>query len=105
MEPRNYFNKVTSAKNLLDLECLISFSGIITFKKSTDLRNVVKYVPMEKMLIETDSPYLAPIPHRGKKCEPSMVRLTAQKLAEIKNLPFEKVAEVTTANSKRFFQI
>ncbi len=55
------------AKNLLDLECLISFSGIITFKKSTDLRNVVKYVPMEKMLIETDSPYLSPDPLRGQK--------------------------------------
>ena len=91
------------AKNLLDLECLISFSGIITFKKSTDLRNVVKYVPMEKMLIETDSPYLSPDPLRGKSNEPANVKIVAENIALIKEISFEEVANLTTKNFKKFF--
>ena len=91
------------AKNLLDLECLISFSGIITFKKSTDLRNVVKYVPMEKMLIETDSPYLSPDPFRGKSNEPANVKIVAEKIALIKKISFEEVANLTTSNFNKFF--
>jgi TatD DNase family protein len=90
-------------KNLLDLECLISFSGIITFKKSTDLRNVVKYVPMEKMLIETDSPYLSPDPFRGKSNEPANVKIVAENIALIKEISFEEVANLTTTNFKNFF--
>ena len=90
-------------KNLLDLECLISFSGIITFKKSTDLRNVVKYVPMEKMLIETDSPYLSPDPLRGKSNEPANVKIVAENIALIKEISFEEVANLTTSNFKKFF--
>lgn len=90
-------------KNLLDLECLISFSGIITFKKSTDLRNVVKYVPMEKMLIETDSPYLSPDPFRGKSNEPANVKIVAENIALIKEISFEEVANLTTINFKNFF--
>jgi TatD DNase family protein len=91
------------AKNLLDLECLISFSGIITFKKSTDLRNVVKYVPMEKMLIETDSPYLSPDPFRGKSNEPANVKIVAENIAFIKEISFEEVANLTTSNFNKFF--
>ena len=90
------------AKNLLDLECLISFSGIITFKKSTDLRNVVKYVPMEKMLIETDSPYLSPDPFRGKSNEPANVKIVAENIALIKEIALEEVANTTTKNFKKF---
>ena len=91
------------AKNLLDLECLISFSGIITFKKSTDLRNVVKYVPMEKMLIETDSPYLSPDPLRGKSNEPANVKIVAENIAIIKGISLDEVANLTTKNFKNFF--
>jgi TatD DNase family protein len=91
------------AKILLDLECLISFSGIITFKKSTDLRNVVKYVPMEKMLIETDSPYLSPDPFRGKSNEPANVKIVAENVALIKKISFEEVANLTTSNFNKFF--
>ena len=91
------------AKNLLDLNCLISFSGIITFKKSNELRDVVKYVPLEKMLIETDSPYLSPDPFRGKSNEPANVKIVAETVAAIKNLAFEKVASSTTVNFKNFF--
>lgn len=89
----------------LKLGFYISFSGILTFKNAEDLRDCARDFPLERILVETDSPYLAPIPHRGKKCEPSMVRLTAMKLAEIKGLPFEEIARVTTENSRRFFRI
>ena len=91
------------AKNLLDLNCLISFSGIITFKKSNDLRDVVKYVPLEKMLIETDSPYLSPDPFRGKSNEPANVKIVAETVASIKQIAFNEVANSTTANFKTFF--
>ena len=89
----------------LALGFYISFSGILTFKNAQDLRIAAQEFPLERILIETDSPYLAPIPHRGKKCEPSMVRFTAQKLAEIKNLPLETIAEITTKNAQVVFQI
>ena len=91
------------AKNLLNLNCLISFSGIITFKKSNDLRDVVKYVPLEKMLIETDSPYLSPDPFRGKSNEPANVKIVAETVASIKQISFEQVATSTTANFNNFF--
>ena len=91
------------AKNLIDLNCLISFSGIITFKKSNDLRDVVKYVPLEKMLIETDSPYLSPDPFRGKSNEPANVKIVAQAVAGIKQVSFDEVANSTTYNFKNFF--
>jgi TatD DNase family protein len=89
----------------LELGFYISFSGILTFKKAEDLREAAAAFPLERILVETDSPYLAPIPFRGKKCEPSMVRSTAQKLAEIKGVTLEEVARVTTANSRRVFRI
>ena len=91
------------AKKLLNLNCLISFSGIITFKKSKDLRDVVKYVPLEKMLIETDSPYLSPDPFRGKSNEPANVKIVAETIASIKQISFEQVATSTTANFNNFF--
>jgi TatD DNase family protein len=91
------------SKKLLELGCLISFSGIITFKKSSDLRSVVKYVPIERMLIETDSPYLSPDPFRGKTNEPANVKIIAKKVALIKDIPFNDVANITTKNFKNFF--
>lgn len=89
----------------LDLGFYISFSGILTFKTAEELRASAKAFPLERLLVETDSPFLAPVPYRGKKCEPSMVCTTAQKLAEIKGLPLEEVARVTSANSRRVFGI
>jgi len=91
------------AKKLLEFGCLISFSGIITFKKSSDLRSVVKYVPIEKMLIETDSPYLSPDPLRGKSNEPANVKIVAENVALIKDISFEDVADITSTNFKNFF--
>lgn len=86
------------AEKSLEIGFYISFSGIITFKKSGELREIVKRVPLSSMLVETDSPYLAPEPHRGKKCEPAFTRLTAEKVAELKGVSLEEVAEATTKN-------
>jgi TatD DNase family protein len=92
-------------KKCLDLGFYISFSGILTFKKADEIRTAAQAFPLDRILVETDSPYLAPMPYRGKKCEPSMVKLTALKLAEIRGTSFEEVAQITTANAKRVFRI
>jgi TatD DNase family protein len=89
----------------LDIGFYISFSGILTFKTAEDLRVSARAFPLDRILVETDSPYLAPIPYRGKKCEPSMVRMTAQKLAEIKGVSLEEIAAATTANTRRVFKL
>ncbi|MGZ3698764.1 MAG: TatD family hydrolase [Bdellovibrionota bacterium] len=89
----------------LDLGFYFSFSGILTFKKAEEVHEAARRFPLERLLVETDSPYLAPIPHRGKKCEPAMVRFTAMKLAELKGVALDEVARVTTANARRVFGI
>ena len=86
------------AKEAIELNFYISFSGIITFKNSEQLRVVVKALPLEKILIETDAPYLAPVPYRGKQNKPAYVRLVADCIAELKNTSFEVVAKQTTKN-------
>jgi len=91
------------AKKLIDLNCLISFSGIITFKKSENLRNIIKYIPLNKIMIETDSPFLSPEPFRGKVNTPSRVKYVAETLAEIKKISIEEVAIRTTENFNNFF--
>lgn len=87
----------------LDLGLYISFSGILTFKNAQDLRDVAAFVPMDRILIETDSPYLAPVPHRGKTNNPSYVPFVAQQIADIKGLSIEAVAEATSHNFDRLF--
>ena len=86
------------AKKAIDLGFYISFSGIITFKNAETLRETVKKIPIENILIETDSPYLAPVPNRGKLNEPANVIYVAEKIAELKGIAVEKVAEITTNN-------
>lgn len=81
----------------------VSLSGILTFKSAEDIRTSARAFPLNQLLVETDSPYLAPIPFRGKKCEPSMVKHTAEKLAEVKGLSFDEVARATTENAIRVF--
>jgi len=92
----------TVAKQALDMNFYISFSGIITFKSAVTIQEVARQVPLDRILIETDSPYLAPVPHRGKPNEPSYVRYTAEYIANLRNLPLEAFAEQTTTN---FFQL
>ena len=91
------------AESLIDLDAYFSASGIITFKNSTDLQETFKSIPLEKTLIETDSPYLAPVPKRGKKNEPSFVKYTAEKLADIKQIPLSELIKNTTFNFNRLF--
>ncbi|TPE47263.1 TatD family deoxyribonuclease [Maribrevibacterium harenarium] len=86
------------AKRALDENYLISISGIVTFRNADDLRATVKKLPLESLLVETDSPYLAPVPHRGKKNEPSFVRDVAQFVADIKGVRYEALLEQTAAN-------
>ena len=87
----------------LDLGFYISASGIMTFKNAEALRAVLKGVPLDRLLVETDSPYLAPIPHRGKRNEPSFVAYTARALAELKGVAFEELAAATSENFFRLF--
>ena len=93
------------AKKLIDLNCYISVSGIITFKNSTELVNTISSIPLENLLVETDSPYLAPIPHRGKTNEPSYIIYIIEKLSEIKKTSKETVANNTTKNFKNLFNL
>jgi len=91
------------AKKLLSLNAYFSASGIITFKNSLDLQETFKFLPMDKILIETDSPFLAPVPNRGKKNEPSFIDYTAQKLAVIKNISKSEIVNLTTNNFNKLF--
>ncbi len=91
------------AMKLLNMNAYFSASGIITFKNSVDLQETFKFLPLEKILIETDSPYLAPVPNRGKKNEPAFVRYTAEKMAMIKNITTENLVKTTTSNFNDLF--
>ena len=93
------------AKKLIDLNFYISVSGIITFKKSIELADTVSSIPMENLLVETDSPYLAPLPYRGKDNEPSYIIHTVEKLSQIKKLPKESIVINTTNNFMKLFNL
>lgn len=86
------------AKKVLDLGLYISFSGIVTFKNATNLQEIARLVPLDRMLVETDSPYLAPVPKRGKTNQPSYVKHTAEFLANLLNIEFGEFSEITTNN-------
>ena len=92
------------ARKALDLGFFISLSGIVTFKNARDLQETAKQVPLDRLLVETDSPFLAPVPHRGRPCEPAFVADTAAFAAELRGDEPEKFAEATTANFFRLFQ-
>jgi TatD DNase family protein len=92
------------ARAALDLGFYISFSGILTFKSAADLREVAAFVPLDRLLIETDSPYLAPVPYRGKVNNPSYVPYVAAQLAQLRGLPVEEIAAVTSTNFERLFR-
>ena len=98
-----FTGNLEQAKKYIELGFYISFSGVITFAKNYD--ELVRQIPLEKIIIETDCPYVAPIPHRGKRNEPQYVKYVAQKIAEIKGVSFEEVAEQTTKNARKLFKI
>ena len=93
------------AKKLIDLNCFISVSGIITFKNTTELSETVSSIPIEKLLVETDSPYLAPLPFRGRSNEPSYIVHTVEKLSKIKKISNNDVIKHTTINFKKLFNL
>lgn len=92
------------ARAALDLGFYISFSGILTFKNAQDLRDVAAFVPLDRLLIETDSPYLAPVPYRGKTNNPSLVPFVAAQLAELRQCPVEQIAAITSRNFETLFK-
>ncbi|HEX8433564.1 TatD family hydrolase [Archangium sp.] len=92
-----------AARRYLDMGFLLSLSGVVTYKKTEALQDAVRFAPLERLMVETDSPYLAPVPYRGKKNEPSYVIETAKKVSELKGVSLDRVAEVTTANAAGLF--
>lgn len=94
-----------TAQKALDLGFYISFSGIVTFKNATDIQNVAKNVPLDRMLVETDSPFLSPEPFRGKTNEPKNVKIIAEFIARLRDLPIDRLADVTSKNAGRLFGI
>jgi TatD DNase family protein len=101
----SYTESFEVARRLVDRGYLISFSGILTFKSAEPLREVARRLPMESVLIETDTPYLAPVPHRGKENQPAFVIETARVLADLWEIPIDEVAASTTANFERTFGV
>jgi TatD DNase family protein len=92
------------ARQAMDLGFYISFSGIVTFKNAVELKEVARQVPLERLLVETDSPYLAPVPKRGKPNQPAYVRHVAEYLAELRGESFSDLATATTGNFYRLFR-
>lgn len=94
-----------TAQKAMEMNFYISFSGIVTFKNAKEVQEVAKQVPLERMLVETDSPYLTPVPYRGKPNQPGYTRYVAEFIAELKEISFEQVAEQTTANFFNLFNV
>jgi len=95
----------SDARRYLDLDVLLSISGIVTFKTADALREAVRLIPDDRLLVETDAPFLAPVPHRGKRNEPEHVRVVAYAVAAVRGVGFEAVAAATSANARRFFRL
>jgi TatD DNase family protein len=90
-------------EKFMGLGCHFSIAGPVTFKNGQDIRDAVALIPLDRMVVETDAPYLTPQPHRGKRNEPSYVKFTAEKVAEVKGIPFEELARQTSETARRFF--
>jgi len=92
------------AEEVLALDHLVSFTGIVTFKNGASVREVAAQIPLWKFMVETDCPYLAPVPFRGKRCEPAHTRIVAQTIADARSIPLEEIAEATTDTTEKFFR-
>ena len=95
---------IEQANQVLDLDHLVSFTGIVTFKNGASVREVATQIPLWKFMVETDCPYLAPVPFRGKRCEPAHTRLVAESIAAARGLPVAEIAEATTDTAEKFFR-
>ena len=96
---------LAEARHLIELGHLVSFTGIATYKNAPQVQATARDLPLESFMVETDAPYLAPVPHRGKKCEPAFTRATAEFIAELRGIPLEELASATTATATRFFSL
>jgi TatD DNase family protein len=92
------------ANTVIDLDHLVSFTGIVTFKNGATVREVARQIPLWKFMVETDCPYLAPVPFRGKRCEPAHTRIVAETIAAARGIPVDEVAEATTETAEKFFR-
>lgn len=101
----SFSGTVEDMHKFLDLGMHISLSGVVTFKKAVDVQEVAKVVPLERLLIETDAPYLAPVPYRGKRNEPAYVKYVAEKIAELREIALEDIAQQTMINAKKLFNL
>jgi len=95
---------LAQASEVLNLDHLISFTGIVTFKNGSAVREVAAQIPLWKFMVETDCPYLAPVPFRGKRCEPAHTRIVAEAIASARQVPLEEIAETTTETAEGFFR-
>lgn len=101
----SFSSSVDIAKKYLDMGFYISFAGPVTFKNAVRPKEVAKEIPLDRLLVETDSPYMTPEPYRGRRNDPTYVRYTAEKIADLKGIEFEELAKATTENTKRLFNI
>ena len=92
-------------RKILDMGWLVSFTGNITFPKNQQGQEAVRYTPLDKIMLETDCPFMAPVPHRGQTCEPAYVRIVAEKVAELKDISLEQVEKITDRNARNFFAL
>jgi TatD DNase family protein len=100
-----FVDDLETARQAMDMGFFISFSGIVTFKNATELQEVAKQIPSDRLLVETDAPYLAPVPYRGKSNQPAWVRHVAEYLAQLRGVSIDEIAEQTTGNFHRLFKI
>jgi len=100
-----FVEDIETAKQAMEIGFYISFSGIVTFKNATELKEVAQQVPLDRILVETDSPYLAPVPYRGKTNQPGYTRYVVEEIAKLRERPFEEVAQATTDNFNRLFKL
>lgn len=100
-----YSEDAEFAKALREINFMVSVPGSVTFKKADSFREIIKAIPIEQIMLETDAPYLAPEPHRGKRCESALMVHTAAKVAEVKGLSLEELARATTENANRFYKL
>ena len=101
----SFTSSLKMARTLLDLGWFLGINGIVTFKNAEDLREVVRWIPLDRLLLETDSPFLAPVPYRGKPNKPSNIPVIASFIAELRKIPIEHLAEKTSENAHRLFSI
>ncbi|MEM8952793.1 MAG: TatD family hydrolase [Verrucomicrobiota bacterium] len=100
-----FVNTAADALKLIDHGHLVSFTGIATYKNAPEVQNAARYLPLDRIMVETDAPYLSPVPHRGKRCEPAFTRITAEYIANLRGISLQDFANTTTQTAESFFKL